>query len=497
FKRPGMATVSAYARRVDAGFASEGERGGVAAERSGGRMTLGVGRLGKLLARYDRDHRPELDQAGQVNGTDVFGMQWRIDGRRHGAAAEFEQRNTSTVGDSLDQQQTAAVRYWFKPADAVKATLEHQQRLSLNTGQTAVALELRASSLLSLEARAATGDDGASLRGGATLNLHGRQLYVKQERNDGAVGAQERTLFGVQAPLGPMSRAYTEYQWLKDPLGDHSLSVTGLEQGWRTATGLTGLVAAEHGARSGETGDHTTVSGMLTYKSAFPLSGSTRAEVRDQAGASEGRQMLTSTRLQLALPVGFSVLGDMRLSTAKGKGVAQADAPVRFVENSVGLAWRAPRSDAVQLLGKLARQEDRRAAVPGDTVGAQTVLGVASLEATVRLLPGLDWAGKGAARLQEDGRVGLPSALAHSTLWTSRIDCRLMKSPLLYGVEYRMLRQLEVADDRTGWLQELSLDAGKNLRFGVGYNFSQLSGDPLVRQQDSAKGWFLRAQGRY
>jgi len=292
-----------------------------------------------------------------------------------------------------------------------------------------------------------------------------------------------------------MSRAYTEYQWLKDPLGDHALSVTGLEQGWRTATGLTGSVAAEHGARSGEAGQHTTVSGVLAYKSAFPLSGSTRAEVRDHSGTSYGRQVLTSTRLQLALPVGFSMLSDLRLSTAEN--FEQADVPVRFLENSVGLAWRAPRSEAVQLLGKLARQEDRRAASPGDSVGSETVLGVASLEATVRLLPGLDWAAKGAARLQADGRVGLPSALAHSTLWTSRVDYRIVKSPLLLGVEYRMLRQLEVADDRTGWLQELSFDANPSMRFGVGYNFSQLSGDPLVRQQDQAHGWFLRAQGRY
>jgi hypothetical protein len=318
---------------------------------------------------------------------------------------------------------------------------------------------------------------------------------VKEERSDGAVGAQSRTLFGVQAPLGPMSRAYTEYQWLKDPLGDHALSVTGLEQGWKTVSGVVASVAAEHGARTGETGEHTTVSGVLAYKSAFPLSGSTRAEVRDHSGATYGRQMLTSTRLQLALPVGFSVLTDLRLSTASN--FEPHDVPVRFLENSVGLAWRAPRSDAVQVLGKLARQEDRRAAVPGDSVGSETVLGVASLEATVRLLPGLDWGAKGAARLQQDGRLGLPSALAHSTLWTSRLDYRIVQSPLLLGVEYRMLKQLEVADDRSGWLQELSLDANRHMRFGVGYNFSRFSGDPLVRTQDTAQGWFLRAQSRY
>jgi len=495
FNRPGLASVSAYARRVDAGFESEGERGGVASERSGGRATLGVGRLGQLSAKFDRDREPELDTPGQVNGSDVLGLQWRLDAKRQGAAAEVEQRHTTMVGDSVEQQATAALRYWIKPIDPLKATVEHQQQVAGGNGQSALALELRPVKALSLEARGSFGDQGPALRGGATLNVDGRQLYAKTERADAITGAQNRTLFGVQAPLGPMSRAYTEYQWLKDPLGDHALSVTGLEQGFRTATGVTGSVAAEHGARTGESGQHTTVSGVLAYKSAFPLSGSTRAEVRDHTGTSYGKQVLTSTRLALALPVGFSVLGDVRYSHADN--FEQVDVPVRFVENSVGLAWRAPHSDAVQVLGKLAHQEDRRAAAPGDSVGQETVLGVASFEGTVRLLPGLDWAAKGAARLQQEGRVGLPSALTHSTLWTSRLDYRIVKSPVLLGVEYRMLRQAELADDRSGWLNELSLDANAHVRFGVGYNFSRFSGDPMVRTQDTAQGWFLRAQSRY
>jgi hypothetical protein len=496
FNRPGMATVSAYARRVDSGFLSDGERSGVAANRAGGRAALDMGRIGKLTAKYDHDQKPELDQAGQVNGVDVFGMQWRIDRDKQGAAAEFEQRNTAHVNVADESQATAAVRYWIKPVDAIKATIEHQQFVSASGGQSALALEYRPFKMLSVEARGTTGEQGQSLKGGATVSMNGRQFYVKQERMDGGFGGeQSRTLFGVSAPLGPMSRAYTEYQWLKDPVGDHALSVTGLEQGWRTTSGLTASMAAEHGARSGELGDHTTVSGVLSYKSHFPLSGSTRAEVRDMSGSSNGRQVLTATRLQLALPVGFSVLSDLRLSTSKS--FDQANTPVRFQENSIGLAWRAPRSDAIQVLGKLARQEDRRAAVPGDSIGTETVLGVATLEATIRVLPGLDWAAKGASRLQEDGRVGQFSAAAHSTLWTSRVDYRIVKSPLLMGVEYRMLQQRESDDNRSGWLQELSFDANKNMRFGVGYNFSRFSGDPLVRTQDTARGWFLRAQTRY
>ena len=74
---------------------------------------------------------------------------------------------------------------------------------------------------------------------------------------------------------------------------------------------------------------------------------------------------------------------------------------------------------------------------------------------------------------------------------------RVYTSTDLLGVEYRMLRQAELADNRSGWLNELSLDANPHVRFGVGYNFSRFSGDPLVRTQDTAQGWFLRAQTRY
>ena len=66
-------------------------------------------------------------------------------------------------------------------------------------------------------------------------------------------------------------------------------------------------------------------------------------------------------------------------------------------------------------------------------------------------------------------------------LWTSRVDYRIVQSPLLLGVEYRMLQQREADDNRSGWLNELSLDANAHVRFGVGYNFSRFSGDPLVR----------------
>ena len=500
FDKPGLLSVSGYVRRVESGFLADGERDGVALDRQGFRGTLNAGQFGRFTSRFDRETRPELNQTRATNGTDLFGLQWRQDGTRAGAAAEFEQRNLSFVRADDKRNSAAAMRLWWKPVDKLKTTVEHQQALAGEKLTTsALALEYRALSNLSFEARGSAGEQGKTVRGGATLTMGARQFYVREEHTDATGGVRSGTLFGMQAPLGPESRVYSEYQWQRDPLGDRGVSVTGIEQGWHHPSGVALQVAGEHGIRGGASGQHGTVSGMLSYKGTSPLSGSTRAEARRMQGAAYSRQMLSATRLELALPSGFTVLTDLRMSMARRRvsNLVNYDTPNRFTESSVGLAWRAPRSDAFQAIGRWTRLADRRGAGVGDSLGTNSVLGVAALEATTRILPGVEWAVKGAARLAEDGRPGQPSAVAHSSLFASRLDYQIMKQPLRLGVEYRLLSQRESSDHRTGWLNELSYDANQHMRFGFGYNFSRFSGDPLVREQDSARGWFLRAQSRY
>ena len=498
--RPGLLSVSGYVRRVDSGFLSDGERQGIALDRSGFRGQLKTGRLGLLSARFDRETRPEASRTSQLSGTDLFGMQWRMDGVRTGAAAEFEQRNTNRVLDLQQRNSTGAMRLWWKPMDRVKTTVEHQQTLAgQKTSETALALEWRALSALSLEARGSTGDLGQTIRGGATMSVGARQFYVREEQSLAASGVRGGTLFGMQAPLGPESRVYSEYQWQRDPAGDHGVSVTGIEQSWHNHSGLQLQVAGEHGTQGGASGQHGTIAGQVSYKGDSPLSGSSRAEARRMMGSAYSRQMLSATRLELALPSGFTVLTDLRMSMTRQsqRQLILYTTPNRYTESSVGLAWRAPRSDAFQALGRWTRLADRRGPQAGDSLGTQSVLGVAAFEATVRVAPGLEWAGKGAARLEQSGRSGLPLGTGHSTLWASRLDYRIAQQPFRLGVEYRLLQQREAGDTRGGWLQELSYDPGQHMRFGVGYNFSKFSGDPLVQNQNSSRGWFLRAQSRY
>jgi hypothetical protein len=498
--RPGLASVSGYVRRVDAGFLSDGERAGVALDRSGVRGQLSAGRYGLLSGRFDRETRPEMNQLGQIDGTDVYGMQWRVDGARTGAATEFEQRNTTRVLDPTDKNCTGAMRLWWKPVERVKTTVEHQQTFAgEKASQSALALEWRALPALALEARGSTGDQGKTIRGGATMSVGARQFYVREEQTLADRGVTGGTMFGMQAPLGPQSRVYSEYQWQRDPLGDHGVSVTGIEQGWHNASGLAMQIAGEHGTRGGAEGQHGTIAGSLSYKGKSPVSGSTRAEARRMMGGTYSRQMLSASRLELALPSGFTAMTDLRVSMSRQRGANDAlySTPNRYTESSFGLSWRAPRSDAVQALGRWTRLADRRGPQPGDSLGTQSVLGVAALEATVRVLPGVEWAMKGATRLDQSGSSGLPVGTAHSSLWASRLDYKLGQEPLRLGVEYRRLSQREAADSRGGWLNELSFDPGQHMRFGVGYNFSRFSGDPLVRNQDSSQGWFIRAQSRY
>jgi len=302
----------------------------------------------------------------------------------------------------------------------------------------------------------------------------------------------------VQAPLGPSGRTYTEYQWQRDGAGERALSVLGLEQGWRTDDGLAWRVAGEHGARAGLAGDavgrRTTVSSDLSYRGRLPVSGSARGEVRMDGGANRQRQVLLSTHLEWALVGGFAVRGDYRLSTARQLDLGLT--PVRFEERSLGLAYRPVRSDRVQALARLTRLDDRRPRAPGDSLSSETGLEVAALEASVRLSRDIEWSGKGAARIMRDGPAGLPVVASHGALWVNRLDYTFRR-PVRLGVEYRHLSQRETGDQRGGWLQELSVDPSRNLRFGVGYNFTRFSGDVLDRGEESTKGWFVRAQSRY
>ena len=498
--RPRLARIrlGGYVRRVEPGFVAEDRPGGEALDQYGMRFRLDAGRWGQMSARLDQDVRGRRDSTADRTH-EVLGLLWSRDGARAGVATEFEQRTVSGPGVADSSGGIVAGRVWWRPAERLRATLERLQSVSgAAHNRTALGLAWQVLSKLSLGAHGSAGTTGRTVHGDATLALGRRSAYLREERRDEFGRRTSGTVLGMQAPLGPSGRTYTEYQWQRDGASERALSVLGLEQGWRTADGLAWRVAGEHGARAGLVGDavgrRTTVSSDLSYRGRLPVAGTARGEVRMDGGSTRQRQVLVSTHLEWTLVAGFCIRGDYRLSLARQLDLGLT--PVRFEESSLGLAYRPARSDRVQALARVTRLADRRPRSPGDSLSSETGLDVAALEASVRLSRDIEWSGKGAARIIRDGPAGLPSVASHGALWVNRLDYTVRR-PVRLGVEYRRLSQRETGDQRGGWLQELSVDPSRNLRFGLGYNFTRFSGDVLDRGEENTKGWFVRAQSRY
>src|SRR5439155_15234521 len=178
----------------------------------------------------------------------------------------------------------------------------------------------------------------------------------------------------------------------------------------------------------------------------------TRGEYRIDGAGGRERQVLTSTGLEWNLVPGISARGNYRLSFTRDR-VANST-PARYEERTLGVALRPPHSDRVEGFARWTLLRDRRFSAPGDTTLSETTLGVTALETTVRIVPGIDWVGKAAARIRGESQ-GVGTGETHSVLWAQRLEYTVRK-PFRYGVEYRALSQREVGDRRAGWLNELS-----------------------------------------
>ncbi len=492
FGSPGRVTVGGFLKHVDEGFVSDSETGSVGSRHIGASAQVNSGKWGVWSGRFNRDERLASAAAPTPSQSDLLGAQWRRDGRRMGIAAEFEDRRA----DSTLSNRLGAMRLWYLLANSLRTTVEHQRSLGgPELGQSAIGVEWRLPKGFALEGRASDGTAGRAFRGGASFTVGGRRLYLREELLDAPAGRQGMTVLGAQTQLGRMSRAYSEYQWLRRDGSYSASSVVGAEQGWQSSSGLRGSVSGEHGGRAGGSTSlpHTSVALQLGYSGKLPLALSTRGEYRRMEAGSLDRQFLVATHLDLRLVGGLSLLGDHRLSDARPRGPGES---TRYEERSVGMAYRPKHSDRVEALARLTDLQDRRAAAPFDSLRATSGLTVAAAEVRMRLSPDLEWGVKGAARVIREGAGDMAPSDAHSMLWVSRVDYKFA-GPLSLGVQYQRLSQREAGDRRGGWLQELTMDPDKHLRFGVGYNFTRISGNEFDRTRSDADGWFVRAQSRY
>ena len=96
----------------------------------------------------------------------------------------------------------------------------------------------------------------------------------------------------------------------------------------------------------------------------------------------------------------------------------------------------------------------------------------------------------------EESFEALPNVETRSLLAIQRFNINIWR-PIDIGIEYRMLEEMESGDRRAGWLSEAMWNLGQNLRFGIGYNFTDFSDNAFSQNDYSVSGWFFRVQGTY
>ncbi len=500
FGHPDQLSLKGYLKRVDPQFFSNGNLQERGTRKDGVSASVGVTTHDRLGFQYDREAQFSApgDSATADAVTSLTGLTYAHDVGRWGFGTEFQARRFSDETRGLaDRSSYGTGGVWMRPSARLTARVEQQTTFSgPSNDQSRASLQYQLSSRLGLDARASTGTLGGSLQGGATYATGGGNVYLNQRLTDDASGHSAATVVGAQAPIGPGSRAYSEYQWERASLGPRRLSLLGLERQWQQPAGVTLFVSGEYGqtdAQSGAT-HRGALAGGVAYAPNSNLKASTRAEWRRDHGAVERRQVLWTDHVESRINDDLVVLGDYRYSLTRDLLADRNEA--RFQEHGLGLAYRPLTSDRVNAIARYTRLDEFGPALQADSSRDATLMDVFSAEATVDVNALVQWSGKGALRAMRQRPPGAPEARTRTSLWLSRVSTAI-HGPLRLGVEYRVLGQREAHDRRLGWLNELTWDLTRNMRVGTGYNFTDFSDNEFSKNDYSVRGWFVRAQGRY
>jgi hypothetical protein len=221
-----------------------------------------------------------------------------------------------------------------------------------------------------------------------------------------------------------------------------------------------------------------------------------RLEYRQDQGAEERKQWLTTNRLSFKVDESLSLAS--RFNYSKTRDYLSFQDGARFTEANIGFAYRPYNSTKWAFFGRYTYLYDL------STMGQEVLNGssydqksqVLSFEGIYKLNEKLEFALKYAAR-EGEARYGR----GNGNWFDSKTS--FYAGQVRYDVLYKWhglleYRVLDVKDGGTkhGYLIGVDRDITKNFRVGVGYNFTSFS-DDLTKLDYKYKGWFVNFLGTY
>ena len=490
FGRPDRLLGNAYFRELTDGFAANGNFS------PGGERQVGMALTYKLDVRNTYLLRIDDMQMGAGVSSTQSSLHWRHQRDRLSIEGEVQDRRSSVANQ---EGSIAALRANYAWSDQMSTSLEHQESLSGDiSSQSAGEVEYALSENLHVSGRFVTGTAGDAFQGGASLDTPLGRLYAQQIIPGGSESSAggEKTLVGAEAPFGSGGTVYTEYQW------DHSgqqrglRSIAGMRRDWRITEGLSLLLSGEQTmlqSGAGAASEQSALVGGLSY-SLHGIKLSTRNEWRRQQGATELKQFATFNYGEIRLPSGFRMLGEYRRS--RSDNLLQPDQSTEFEEASLGFAIRPIESDRWNVLVKLTKLNSEATLGQVDTHYDTSTSDLISADWSLQISRSIEWVGKQAFKRKLTELDVAFEFETNTSLSIQRLNFRIPLD-LSLGVEYRLLRQKEAADDRSGFLGELMWNRLEHVGIGIGYNFTEFSSDLRFDSEYSEHGWFLRLQGTY
>ncbi|WP_461395022.1 SdrD B-like domain-containing protein [Deferrisoma sp.] len=359
---------------------------------------------------------------------------------------------------------------------------------------------------LTLSAEASGGDGGFGGTAQADYAVTDRtQLYLSYQlttdRTDGGSGARQGNLTtGGRTRFTDTTSLYAEERLT------HGDARSGLTHAFGVDFAPDEAWAFGFGAEVGTLEERN--AGRLDRRAATVSAGYRREGVkasssiearRDESDAETRTTWLMRNGLTYRLDDDWQLLTKYSFSVSRSSRGEFYDGDFR--ELVVGFAYRPVRHDRLNALVKYTFFEDLpspgQLAVENSQAAFSQRSHVFSADATYDLVRWLSVGGKYGLRLgeirPERDRGEWFSSTAH--LAVLRTDLHLVRRWDVL-VEGRWLHVEEARDTRRGALAALYRHVGRNLKFGVGYNFTDFSDDLTDLSYDD-RGWFVNLVGKF
>ena len=509
-------TASAYVQKREAGFSAPGQLTNTDVNQYGGKLNMAITERTNLNVKADsRDQKDSLSVAAVEADADyLLDEHWRLS-----TGGRFETREDNSVvvpgtqkqGDRTDlifqgnyDSQSNWTAYGFGQVTA-NTTGNREDNNRVGAGG-----KVRATKKLNLEGELSYGDTGPGARVGTDYLISDRTTMfwnyaLVNERSDNGLRSQSGNMnTGFRTRYSDTTSIYGEQRYTHGDVPTALTHALGIDlaptEHW--TYGASVEVGTLSDDRTGAVTDRKAVGLNMGYVHAATL-GSAAVEYRtddteNTGGTNNRKTWLFKSNIQHQLDPSWRFIGKLNLSDSVSSQGEFFDG--KFTEAVLGYGYRPVTNDRWNSLFKYTyffnlptTEQVTPLNSPVEFIQKSHIL---SLDTIVDLTRRWSLGGKYAYRLGQvsQDRVNIEYFDSSASLYVLRADWHFVHQWDVL-VEARLLDLPEAQDRRSGTLWGIYRHIGKNLKFGLGYNFTDFSDDLTDLDYDS-QGFFANLVGK-